>query len=87
MTETDQTTLSRTVDKLRRAGLVAVEAGEDRRVRMLRLTAKGRRQFANAMPFWEEAQRRMDRWLSVARLEDFARQARRRARSGGAAAP
>ena len=35
--QTDQTTLSRTVEKLRQADLVAVEAGTDRRVRMLRL--------------------------------------------------
>src|SRR4029077_1949748 len=48
VTQTDQTTLSRTVDKLRQAGLVGIETGDDRRVRLLRLTAKGRRQFARA---------------------------------------
>jgi DNA-binding MarR family transcriptional regulator len=82
VTQTDQTTLSRTVDKLRQAGLVAIGTGEDRRVRLLRLTPKGRRQFARAMPFWEEAQRRIDRWLSLGRLEELARQARRLARAG-----
>jgi DNA-binding MarR family transcriptional regulator len=50
VTQTDQTTLSRTVEKLRRAGLVGIARGEDRRVRVLRLTAKGRRQFVRAMP-------------------------------------
>jgi len=39
ITATDQTTLSRTVDKLRAAGLVDVRAGKDRRVRVLRLSA------------------------------------------------
>ena len=41
VTETDQTTLSRTVEKLRQAGLVVVETGTDRRVRLLRLTEEG----------------------------------------------
>ena len=77
VTQTDQTTLSRTIDKLRRAGLVEVETGEDRRVRWLRLTAKGRRQFARAMPLWEAAQREIDGWLSITALRELARRARR----------
>jgi len=77
VTQTDQTTLSRTIDKLRRAGLVDVEAGQDRRVRLLRLTARGRRQFARAMPLWEAAQREVDGWLSITTLRDLARKARR----------
>src|SRR6476659_9504009 len=77
ITQTDQTTLSRTVEKLRRADLVAVEAGADRRVRMLRLTDQGRLRFARAMPYWEAAQREMDRWLSVDSLKDLAKRARR----------
>jgi DNA-binding MarR family transcriptional regulator len=80
ITHTDQTTLSRTVDKLRQAGLVAVDTGDDRRVRLLRLTTKGRRQFARAMPFWDAAQRDVSRRLSLAGLQDLARQARRLAR-------
>jgi DNA-binding MarR family transcriptional regulator len=80
VTQTDQTTLSRTVDKLRQGGLVAVEAGTDRRVRMLRLTAEGRRRFARAMPYWGAAQREMDRWLSVGSLKELARRAHRLAK-------
>lgn len=87
LTQTDQTTLSRTVDKLRQAGLVGIEQGADRRVRMLRLTAKGRRQFARAMPLWEQAQRDIDRWLSINSLRTLARQARRLARAGASAEP
>jgi DNA-binding MarR family transcriptional regulator len=83
VTQTDQTTLSRTVEKLRRAGLVGIARGEDRRVRVLRLTAKGRRQFARAMPLWEDAQRGIARWLSVTGLEDLARQARKLPRAAG----
>jgi DNA-binding MarR family transcriptional regulator len=82
LTQTDQTTLSRTVEKLRRANLVAVEAGADRRVRMLRLTGEGRLRFARAMPYWEVAQREMDRWLSVAGLRDLAKRAHRLAKDG-----
>jgi DNA-binding MarR family transcriptional regulator len=77
LTQTDQTTLSRTVEKLRQAGLVAVEAGEDRRVRMLRLTDDGRTRFARAMPYWEAAQREMDRWFSVESLKQLAKRAHR----------
>ncbi len=84
VTQADQTTLSRTVEKLRRAGIVAIARGEDRRVRVLRLTAKGRRQFARAMPLWEDSQRRTARWLPVTGLEDLARQARKLARAAGA---
>lgn len=80
VTATDQTTLSRTVNKLRQGGLVDVETGEDRRVRFLRLTELGRRQFARAMPHWERAQREIDRWLSLAALQALGRDARRLAR-------
>jgi DNA-binding MarR family transcriptional regulator len=67
---------------------VEVEPGEDRRMRVLRLTPKGRRQFARAMPLWEAAQREFDRWLPLASVRDLARRARRlareeRARDGG----
>lgn len=77
VTATDQTTVSRTVDKLRRAGLVGVETADDRRVRWLRLTSRGRRTFARAMPYWEAAQRDLDRWLSLATVQALAKQARR----------
>jgi DNA-binding MarR family transcriptional regulator len=80
VTQTDQTTLSRTVEKLRTAGLVAVETGSDRRVRVVRMTAEGRRRFAQAMPYWDVAQRTIDRWLSVTALQDLARRGRRLAR-------
>ena len=76
VTATDQTTLSRTVDKLRRAGLVAVDGAEDRRVRLLRLTVRGRRAFVRAMPYWEAAQRALDQNLSLATLKALAKQAR-----------
>jgi len=81
LTQTDQTTLSRTVDKLRQAGLVAAQPGQDRRVRLLRLSARGRRQFARAMPLWEAAQQEFDRWLSLASLRELGRDASRIAKA------
>jgi DNA-binding MarR family transcriptional regulator len=83
VTATDQTTLSRTVAKLRRAGLVAMDTAEDRRVRLLRLTPRGRRTFARAMPCWEAAQRAVDRWLPLSTLNTLAKQARHLPREAG----
>lgn len=76
-TETDATTLSRTVQNLRRAGLVGVSAGEDRRVKVLRLTSAGRARFAAAMPHWERAQREAARILSLETVQALGRQVRR----------
>ncbi len=57
VTHTDPTTLSRTVEKLRKARLVDVRAGTaDARRKEVRMTALGRQRFAAAMPRWEAAQ-------------------------------
>ena len=61
VTITDQTTLSRTVEKLRQAKLVSVKPGSDRRMRIVKLTAAGYRRFEEAMPFWDLAQQRPGR--------------------------
>jgi len=72
-TLTDQTTLSRTVANLRRSGLVNVQRGRDGRTRMIRLSARGRERFAAAMPYWEDAQQRVARLLSVRDVRSLAR--------------
>src|SRR5262249_38060343 len=51
ITVTDQTTLSRTIAKLKAARLVQVRAGEDRRVKFVSLTDTGRQRFEAAMPY------------------------------------
>jgi DNA-binding MarR family transcriptional regulator len=79
-TFTDQTTLSRTVALLKRAGLVSVRVGDDRRVRVISLTAKGLARFAVAMPLWERAQSRADELLSLDELRSVARKVRKAAR-------
>jgi len=81
LTRTDQTTLSRTVDHLRDAGLVRIEAGEDRRVRVLRLSPRGRRVFLRAMPYWEEAKRAVAEALSLTKLAAMSKAARALMRS------
>lgn len=80
-TFTDQTTLSRTVALLKRAGLVSVRVGDDRRVRVISLTAKGLARFAVAMPLWERAQARADELLSLDDLRSVARKVRKAARA------
>jgi DNA-binding MarR family transcriptional regulator len=54
----DRTTLTRNLAPLERAGLVRIEPGKDRRVRMVSLTVGGRRRLARAYPLWQEAQDR-----------------------------
>lgn len=84
ITLTDQTTLSRTIAKLKTARLVHVRAGSDRRVKLVSLTATGRERFQAAMPYWEEAQRRASELFPLEQVRTLARTVRRRAR---AAAP
>jgi DNA-binding MarR family transcriptional regulator len=73
ITLTDPTTLSRTVANLRQTGLVNVRRGNDGRTKMLSLSAHGRERFAAAMPYWEEAQRRVARLLPVLDVRALAR--------------
>ena len=84
ITQTDQTTLSRTVENLRAAGLVVVDTGADRRTRLIRASAQGRRAFARAMPYWNEAQRALGGVVSIDDLARLARAARRFARERAA---
>ncbi len=53
----DRTTLTRNLKPLAARGLVAVEPGEDRRVRQVILTAPGRALLEAARPLWARAQR------------------------------
>src|SRR5215831_11741581 len=53
----ERTSLYRALAPVRRAGLVAICDGADRRARYVALTPKGERRVAAAMPHWIEAQR------------------------------
>ncbi|OWY64609.1 MarR family transcriptional regulator [cyanobacterium TDX16] len=52
----DRTTLTRNLKPLQREGFVTIQLGEDRRIRIVSLTAKGRDTLATALPLWEQAQ-------------------------------
>ena len=59
LTVLDETTLTRTFRPLVDRGWVAVRAGEDRRERLVSITAAGKAKLAKARPAWERAQQRL----------------------------
>ncbi|MEW6443043.1 MAG: MarR family winged helix-turn-helix transcriptional regulator [bacterium] len=52
----DRTTCTRNLRVLEQSSLIACEPVEDRRVKRIVLTAKGRQALGKAMPLWEKAQ-------------------------------
>ncbi len=68
---TDRTTLSRTVDRMRAAGLIDTAPGDDRRERRLSLTGRGRAVFAEARLLWQAAEARLSASLGPERLADL----------------
>ena len=61
--EIDSTTLTRTLNPLRRKGWLQSEAGADRRELRLSLTTAGKREFKRALPFWRSAQSGLEQAL------------------------
>lgn len=55
----DSTTLTRMLELLRKRGWVQEQEGEDRRFRIIRLTAAGRAKLQRTLPHWKRAQDRM----------------------------
>jgi DNA-binding MarR family transcriptional regulator len=68
---TDRTTLTRTLRPLQRDGFVKIAAGDDRRRRVVDVTAKGRTTLAKARPLWERAQSKIVKELGQARWADL----------------
>lgn len=72
----ESTTLTRTIEILRRRGWVAKHQGDDRRERRLHLTKSGQGQLERALPQWAKAQARLrsslgdERWRDLTRLID-----------------
>jgi DNA-binding MarR family transcriptional regulator len=62
----DRTTLTRNLGPLETGGLLVSVPTEDRRVRLVRMTAKGRSALERAMPLWEAAQDHVVRSLGDA---------------------
>lgn len=62
----DPTTLSRTLGPLRSLGLVTDDPDpQDRRLRAIRLTDKGRSKLQQTVPVWRKAQRQINEALGV----------------------
>ena len=60
----DTTSLTRMLRPLTKRGWVGVKSGDDRRERLLRLTASGRQKLEQSWPHWERAQKRLQRGLT-----------------------
>jgi DNA-binding MarR family transcriptional regulator len=80
MTSLDETTLTRNLRPLLDAGWAAVDVGEDRREKLVRLTTAGAAKLTEACPAWERAQERLrarlpkDQWSGLlAALPELAR--------------
>ena len=66
----DRTTLTANLKPLQRRGLVKVSVDKnDRRSRLLALTARGRNLLARAVPIWRRAHRELDQALSRSRRD------------------
>ncbi|GHO81536.1 MarR family transcriptional regulator [Ktedonobacter sp. SOSP1-85] len=55
----DRSALARALKPLESQGLVTVEAGSDRRTRVVRLTEQGRQALREAHPYWLQAQKQV----------------------------
>ena len=55
----DSTSLTRTLKLLKDHWWVQVKEGDDRRIRIFRLTKAGREKFQRSLPHWKQAQKRL----------------------------
>jgi len=55
----DSTTLTRVLKPLRKRGWIEEKTGNDRRFRMIRLTASGQAKYQQCLPHWKRAQDRL----------------------------
>lgn len=53
----DRTTLTRSLELLKRQDLIQIESSSDRRKRIVTITSKGATRINKAFPLWEKAQR------------------------------
>jgi DNA-binding MarR family transcriptional regulator len=59
LTSLDETTLTRNLRPLVKAGWVAIRPGQDRREKLVNLTDAGAAKLRDALPAWERAQERL----------------------------
>lgn len=71
LTVTERTTLTRNLTLLEKRGLIRIEAGKDRRERLVSITAAGEEALAEAIPLWEAAQAHIESGLGDNRMADL----------------
>ena len=69
----DRTTLTRNLKPLLSQGLLRMNAGEDRRQRLIAVTDEGREALSKALPLWRGVQTRMTRGLGTGSWESMIR--------------
>lgn len=67
----DSTTLTRTLEIMRRRGWIATRYGKDRRERRLSLAKAGEAELKRALPHWEKVQALLRRRLGNKRWNNF----------------
>ncbi len=65
----DRTTLTRNLKLLSKQHLVQSEEGEDRRMRLVKLSQEGEQALRRAWPLWQEAQTRIERAFGRERFD------------------
>lgn len=70
--ETDRTTLTRSLERLERDGLVSIGPDpEDTRIRAIAITGAGLDKLRDAYPLWTSAQQEMEIALGAQQLKEF----------------
>ena len=68
----DQTTITRNLSALKRTGFIEITPGDnDARKKCLRLTSVGEAKLIEAMPLWEDAQKRIEENLGPDRFREM----------------
>ncbi len=66
-----RTALARNLKPLEKRDLIKIEPGHDRRERIIRLTINGQQSLIRAYPFWQHAQRKVDKHFGKKQLNHF----------------
>jgi DNA-binding MarR family transcriptional regulator len=77
--QTDKSTMSRNIERMRRRGWIAANFGEDNRTHFVNLTPKGAKLLRDALPLWRRAQEAASRRIGeegVAALDVLVRKLR-----------
>ena len=67
----DSTTLTRVLKPLSRQGWIQEQEGDDRRVRIVRLTASGRAKLQHGLPHWKRAQAHIEDTLGESSMRNL----------------